>query len=254
MRYILAVIALLGAAWLYNGARPKARTPASAQVAESTPAQAEAPPPAQAPAADTAKQSTATAPTDPLKEIATLNKCYESQKCNFPDIDPKSYEIAVSKRLADSLRTFLNQNRNRTEMHRDLYDLARTYIHNQDGFVQSAAIEIMAALPPDGETLRHLGEGIETTTDPSIVEMAMQEMKRYIGTADEPVVHKSLQSLMTDGSHFSSQTAAEGILPFINERSLLNYTKAASTVATDSATGRLLNSAIQEYERATTGG
>lgn len=185
-----------------------------------------------------------------LNKILTTQACYENQQCDFPQTDPKSYEYAVGQSLAQQLRVFRQRFPAATV---DLNTLAREYVASPDAFVQSEALDILATLPTSPENLKALSEGVETSTDPSLIQKSLVEFKRYLGTPQEAQVHETLAKIIDSGAHFTSQTVAEEIAPFINASSLERYRRTVTNMSAETTAAKNLQTALEEFERHQTG-
>lgn len=184
-----------------------------------------------------------------MQKIAKIELCFESQNCNYPQTDPRSYELAVSQDIAAQLREFKKRFLGTKE-----YELlARKYIKSADGFSQEAALEMLAMLPPTPENLAAMTEGLNGTPDATLMRQALSQLKRYLGTPMENQVHEFLRTTITTGAHFSSEVASEGIFPFINNQSYPLYRQAIQTLPAGSTALRNLSSALKEYSRLRTG-
>lgn len=82
----------------------------------------------------------------------------------------------------------------------------------------------------------------------------MDELKRYVGTQGEPSVHQALVNVLSTGGVLTSQKASQGLLPFLNPRSVGYYQKVLKTLAPDSEVARNLKISLLEYQRISTGG
>jgi hypothetical protein len=189
-----------------------------------------------------------------LDVIHQLKACYKSETCPFPKDDPKSYDIAVGQALVKKISEFHSIYKNNLQSRIDLEDLAREFLRSDDGFVQTEALAILSDLPLNSDNLRALSNAVPESTDPSFIESAMSELRRYIGQPQEALVHEALSKLMQQGSHFSSQAAARGIAPFVNALSYARYREVAAHVSKDTAAGEFLHAALAEYSRKRTGG
>lgn len=187
-------------------------------------------------------------------EIRKLRRCFESQDCDFAKDDPKSYDIAVGQEIAERLKKFHEKYKGNPQMRADLQKLAREFILTEDGYVQTAALEIFSDLPTSADNVRVLLEGVMTSPDATLVESSLKELRRYLGLPEEAAVHEALSRVMQEGSHFSSQAVARGIAPFLNSGSMPKYQAAASHLSRDTATGGLLHAALDEYTKKRGGG
>lgn len=187
---------------------------------------------------------------DLKREIQSTNDCYETQNCQFPQTDARSYDFAVGKKLAAQLKEFRESYPNSPE----LAGLAETYVKSYDGHVQEEALKIMSALPASPNHLEAIFTGLQNTPDPLIVEQAMQELQRYMGTADEARVQEFLTNLMAHGAQYSSEKASELILAFLHERNIGFFRDALKQMTPGSIASEHLRSALKEFERMSAGG
>jgi len=206
--------------------------------------------PASTPPAQTQPQLQKTA----LAEISKVVDCYQSSECNYPQTDSRSYEFAVSRDLAEKLKTFHEQFRQDPAAQENLTKLARQAFKIEDGFVQSVALDIFKDLPIDKQNLDALGEGLKTTPDPLIAEKSLSELQRYMNTTEEGQMQEIVQNVLGQGAHFASQKVGENILNFINERSFTSYQQLQKQLPTQSRVSRDLAGALREYRRQRTGG
>lgn len=189
-----------------------------------------------------------------LAEISKVVDCYQSNACNYPQTDPRSYEFAVSRDLAEKLKFFHEKFRQDPAAQEDLTRLARQAFKIEDGFVQSVALDIFKDLPINKENLNVLGEGLKVTPDPLIAEKSLSELQRYINTPEEGQMQGIVQNVLGNGAHFASQKVGENILSFINERSFPSYRDLQRQLPAQSRVSRDLAGALREYHRQRTGG
>ena len=187
------------------------------------------------------------------EDISATHNCYQSQSCDFPQTDPRSYEFAVGRALTEKIKLFHNQFKNDPSTQRELVALAKQAIKIEDGFVQSAALDIFKDLPISEENLAAIEAGLQNNTDPVIAEKALNEMQRYIGTPQEAHMQSVVQS-MAGGAHFASQKVGENILPFINDKSFPAYQQLQKQLPAQSRVARDLATALREYRRQRSGG
>jgi hypothetical protein len=189
------------------------------------------------------------APGHRLEALHRLQDCYASQNCNFPQTDPRSYELALGQALRAELIRFRERYRTEPAARADLELAARTYIRSFDGFVQEAALSILSDLPPSQENLQALVAGLQGAADADLIGEALPELKRYMGSESEPLVHQFLSGTISTGAHFSSQKASENILPFVNEKSYPVYVETLRRLPPGTRAGENLSAALREYRR-----
>lgn len=186
------------------------------------------------------------------RQIQADKLCYESEACDFPKTDPKSYALAIGKKLALELSDF--HQKFGKDFPEESRALANDFVSNNDGFVQEAALKVLHELPTNAQSLKAVAAAVVDSADPGIVQQGMEEMQRYLGSPEEAAVHAALTTLLSTGGSYSSQAASQGILPFIDPQSLGIYQKALATLNPNSEVARNLKSALREYQRLHSGG
>jgi DNA-directed RNA polymerase subunit F len=187
-----------------------------------------------------------------ISELRSLQKCYASQSCNFPKSDPRSYDFALGRKIAEDLK--LLQKNFAKDFPEEARAIANEFSSNEDGFVQEAALDILHDLPASRESLKAVAHVVTETTDPSIIPQALDELKRYVGTNEEAQVHQALGRVLSTGGMLTSQKASQGLLPFLNANSVGYYQKVLKSLAPDSEVARNLKVSLIEYQRMSTGG
>jgi hypothetical protein len=184
-----------------------------------------------------------------VAKLEQLQKCYVSTACPFPQTDPRSYDLAVSKEIAQHLQEF----RNKYKKDVSGLTLARQFILSHDGFVQEEALKMLSEYPISQESLSALTAGLQNTPDAPLMKQAILELKRYIGSSMESQVHSFLSDTLATGAHFTAETVSQDISPFINQKSYNKYKNASDTIPDGATAKRNLNSALREFRRLTSG-
>lgn len=191
---------------------------------------------------------------DPLRaEVERLKSCYSSRSCDFPETDPRSYELELGRELSRALRSYLSARRNDADSSSELASVGRDAMLILDAFVQEAALEIFAALPPSPENLQAIIDGLADTPEPRLISKALDEFDRYMGTPLEPDVHRYISGLIGTGAHFAGTTASEKALRYINHRSYRQYEETWKRMDPTSEAARNLGSALREFRRLQSG-
>jgi len=200
-------------------------------------------------AVQSAQGSRAPASSDPITAIRSTRACLDSGTCDFPQTDSRSYEFAVKRRLAVEL----------AEAHAALgpdavEEIARELMEIDDGYVQTQAILVFSALPPSRENLAAMTSTLALSHDPLVIEQAMNEWERYIGSPEEAMVQEFLADFIAHGGQFTAEKASSLVLRFLNERSESAFRAALAGMNPESTAAVNLRRAIAEYERQVTGG
>jgi hypothetical protein len=241
----LALLAVLGSLLLRPAELPSDPTPAPESVAESRPDRS----PASSPAAPSPGASVVSL----AGKIRATKACYE-QECDFPSGDARAYDFAVGRALAAQLSEYRSRYASDSSFQGEAGALAREFMEVPDGFVQEEAIKILAELPPSRENVEAMILGLENAHSPPLIEQAMREWERYLGSPEEALIQEFLADLIARGGQFASEKASEKILAFLNERSESAFRAALASMLPESTPARHLRAALEEYARIRSGG
>ena len=110
-----------------------------------------------APAASSSAAVGAT-PKEALVKMQNLLECYSSEKCHYPQTDPKSYQIALNKDVASLLK---GTAASEFAQDKDMEQALRDFMKEGDGFVQEEALKLFTQLPISEENLQAIIEGMK---------------------------------------------------------------------------------------------
>ncbi|MCB9072253.1 MAG: hypothetical protein H6623_01430 [Bdellovibrionaceae bacterium] len=185
--------------------------------------------------------------------IIDTNKCYDTQICNYPQTDPRSYEVALGKDIAKKLQQFRLKYKNNSDVQKWKEQIARKFIKSFDGFVQEEALKMFSELPIASENLQAITQGLQNSPDALLIKLAIPELQRYLGSSYESQVHTFLSSTIATGAHFSSEVVTENIGPFISNSSYNVYKQTAQQLPQGSSALRNLSTALRDYALQQTG-
>lgn len=187
-------------------------------------------------------------------KIDNLKNCYVTQDCDFPNNDPREYDIALGKALQQEILAELARARSSATERDLLAAQARELLKGTDDkFVHSACLEVLSSQEPSIENMDAVAEGLSGTADPMLMDQAMSLLKTYIGTPFENPAQAFLAQTIQSGAHFAGEKTAENIMPFINDRSLSYYENALKNMASGTSAKHRLESALKEYKRLNSG-
>jgi hypothetical protein len=153
----------------------------------------------------------------------------------------------VGKKLASELNELRAAYTRDPSLEETAEEAAQEMVKVSDGFVQEEAIKLLGALPTNSASVDAMLSGLKNSPDPLVVEQAMKEWERYLGTQDEARIQEFLADFVAHGAQFSSEKASELILTFLNERSLPAFQEALASMAPESTQAKNLKAAITQY-------
>lgn len=241
----LALIAAVGGIFLSESPAPSPREPEPQEAART---------PASSPSPSAPPVKAAPPKAGMLQALRETKDCLESENCNFPQTDPRSYSFAVGRRIAEQLSEFGAAYADDPALENEAAEAAREFMLMPDGFVQEQAMLLMGQLPPSSANVDAMISGLENSPDPLLVEQAMKEWERYLGTSDEARIQEFLANFIAHGGQFSSEKASELILGFLNERSLPTFEEKLASMIPESTPARYLRAALDQYKLQHQGG
>ncbi|MBX2987274.1 MAG: hypothetical protein KF802_05190 [Bdellovibrionaceae bacterium] len=208
---------------------------------------------AQPPAAAAGAASSST--LEKMREVRRLLACYESESCDYPQTDSRSYGFVLGQDMQLALRALKGVAAHEPQQKQALGEIAREAMTNPDGHVQEAALELLRELPADHANLQAVLEGLQINpADPLILDQASRELSRYLGQPEEARVHDFMASTMKQGAHFTAQQAAQSVKQFLNPNSTGLYRRVLEELPPGSLTARTLKSVLDDYEARLSGG
>ena len=195
--------------------------------------------------------SVAARPQESHDKILALVECYSSEKCNYPQTDPKSYLVALNQDAAAFLQNVKSSEFAQSqEMQKSLRDLMK----EGDGFVQEEVLKLLSQLPVSEENLQAILEGIKNNyADPLIMEQVMGELARYNDSGMAEQVRGFMADTMLAGPQYSAEKAAQKIRPLLNSGNIAYY-RGVAEKSQSTAVKNALQSSLNDYELSLGGG
>jgi len=187
---------------------------------------------------------------DSLDKILTLVGCYSSEKCDYPQTDPKSYLVALNK----DATLFLQNTKASDFANHDIQKGLRELMKEGDGFVQEEVLKLLSQLPVSEENLQAIFDGLKNNyADPLIMEQVVGELARYNDSSMAEQVRGFMAETMLSGPQYSAETAAQKIRPLLNPGNVAYY-RGVAEKSHSTAVKNALQSSLNDYELSLGGG
>ena len=197
--------------------------------------------PADRPLASVMERFPSRTESDSLNKIRALERCYRGS-CVDTSSGTDSEKSAIGENLAIALAEHLSNFGPNPE-------LARSGLLSQEPIVQAVALKMLGELQIGPETLSALGNGLRGTTDPAIVEGAVKELQRYLGSTAEVEAQKILEFFVSNDSQSCAERAAALARPFINIHSHRDFQNLLARLDPQKQVAKFLKSALADYEQ-----
>lgn len=186
-------------------------------------------------------------------ELDRLKTCY-GRACAYPVSDPRSYELAVGQDLKKVLFQMAEWVRSEGIDAHEVSEKAREFLTSDDGFVQSAALDLISTQRPSADNLDAILANVLAGYDSELIEHAMLELERYESRAEYDKIDQALAQALTTGAPFVAREVSEHLTPFVNERSFLFFQDVVAHLATQSASRINLETCLSDFQRKHTSG
>lgn len=183
------------------------------------------------------------------KKLDDTFQCYVSENCNFPKTDPKSYYFAVGQQLKNDILQFQAQVIKHRIVSPRIQNMALFYLKAEDGHVKAAALHLLSTQPVAEKSVDAIINEILNYHDSMLINHALLELLRYLGSSSEDKIHQALNKAIRTGAPFVSREITNHIEPFINQNSLRYYQETLSTLSQSTLIYKTLKTRIEEFSR-----
>lgn len=181
-----------------------------------------------------------------LEQAKALLSC-QTEGCDLPESDPRSYEIQRGKKILSAFKALAHSSELVTENITRIEPLIFKALSDANPFIQQAALEILQTLPPQHRYLKPLIEGLNSTS-PHLVHMTITELLKYKDQPDSsPQIHQAIQFILQRGSPFAAKTLLSQLKYFITQDNYSEYKKLTQTLTSHSMR-RQLEALLEEFQ------
>lgn len=186
--------------------------------------------------------------------LVEFHRCLEDEDCEYVKSDPRSYSFAVYRAAANEIRKFHSFAQLGESDKTQMAELMRNWMISEDGFVQSAVLDQLANLPTSPENFGAIVEGLKNNyADPLIMEKGLQELRRYLGTAQESQMISFVSETLRSGPQFSSEQAASSVRGLLTRENWHSFEQVYKSLKMG-AVKQSLGQSLENYTQAVTGG
>lgn len=185
-----------------------------------------------------------------LEETRRLKACLESNECDFPNTDPKIYEISVYDAWRNQIIKPETKNLN------SITDtILKEAMLEPDGFLQSEALALILDRPSSEQLIQAVVQGLSNNpSDPLILEKSMRVLQKYQNDGYGQSVDHFYQDTLVNGAILTSDKASELVGRIINSQNINSYRQLLNSLKNSPKKYNNLKAAIENYEAQVTGG
>lgn len=186
--------------------------------------------------------------------LKTAEECILSKKCDLPNTDPRSYNLAAYKNLAFEIthkRDFILQNWNE-----NFENDFKRYLKYHDGFVKQSALETILKLDPKDSMkfIDSIAEDIILDHNTQLMDLTLDYIQKLQDHSQRLKLENAWLEAMLNGSPNKSEALAEYSHHLINEGSFNRFKKILDKLPKGSPERTHLESSLREFEMAQAGG
>ncbi|MFN3453643.1 MAG: hypothetical protein ACK41T_01695 [Pseudobdellovibrio sp.] len=185
-----------------------------------------------------------------LEETRRLKACLASSECDFPNTDPKIYEISIYDAWRNQITKPETKNLN------SMTDtILKEAMLEPDGFLQSEVLALILDRPSSEQLIQAVVQGLSNNpSDPLILEKSMRVLQKYQNDGYGQSVDHFYQDTLVNGAILTSDKASELVGRVINSQNINSYKELLNSLKNSPKKYNNLKAAIENYEAQVTGG
>lgn len=187
-----------------------------------------------------------------VEELNRLKQCSEGN-CIYPRTDARSYDFALAQDIKQTLFRFSEWVRNEKLESREAGEVAREFLAFDDGFVQSAALDLMSTQPPNQDNRDAILHEVIDGHDSELIEQAMLELERYTASDDRRIINQAFGKALMTGAPYVARAVSANIGPFVDARSFHFFESVLSQLPENSIYAEKLESSLDAFRSAQEG-
>lgn len=184
-----------------------------------------------------------------IRRLETTQACYESEACDYPKTDARSYAFAVGQDLKNQLEQLTASVKLSGEKSPAIAEAARKHLENEDGHVQAAALALLATQETSGDILETILKSVIEGYDAQLIQAALGQLLRYQAEDDRAKITETLANVMATGAPFVSKEISGSIRPFVYARSVPNFEQAVTQLPEGSVVRINLVAALSAFRQ-----
>ncbi|NCN42032.1 hypothetical protein GW916_12375 [bacterium] len=186
--------------------------------------------------------------------LLKIKSCYSHENCRYDNSDPRAYEFAVGKDLAQKLNQLKSYvSKNSLEDPR-LSQIAREFMSLPDGRVKEAALDLMATQAPNPKNLDSVLRDIIGSFNEKLIPQALMELNKYPDPQSQKAIANAISENLSTGSFRVRQKLAEHSMNYINSSNYDHYNAISKNLPVNSVVKTHLDAALTEYRMKNSGG
>lgn len=170
--------------------------------------------------------------------------CAKKDNCQIPDTNSREAHFFLRDQILKEGRWFLEHGAGSPEQEKKSRQAARRLLSYPEEQVQGLALRWLQHLPADPANIELLEENLIDMVDPDLARLAMQELARHMGTAQENQALDLVEKLLFEGSIFASREVARSANLVANDHNRGRVERWISELPPSSAKVRLLQESL----------
>ena len=176
------------------------------------------------------------------------------QSCEFPESDPRAYELAVGGAIHARL-VMASQKYERNDLGQsEFIDQLLIGLRVTNGHVQVFAIKQLATLPVSVKVFEQVNAVLTSVVDPLVFKQSLGFLKKYQANGFQIPVSNLVKHLIAHGGHYVSLEASKSLDTLINESNWQDYSQLLNVDEISHRKKKLINQSLTEFHRQQTGG
>lgn len=174
--------------------------------------------------------------------------CAKKDNCRIPDSNSRESHFYLRDQILKEGRWFLEHSAGSAEQEKRSRQAATRLLAYPEEQVQGLALRWLQHLPADPATIDLIEDNLSDMVDPELARLAMQELSRHMGAAQENQALDLVEKLLFEGSIFASREVARSANLVANDGNRGRVERWLSELPPSSAKVRLLQQSLSSDE------
>jgi hypothetical protein len=174
--------------------------------------------------------------------------CAKKDNCKIPDNNSREAHFYLRDQILKEGRWFLEHSAGSAEQEKRSRQAATRLLAYPEEQVQGLALRWLHHLPAEAATIGLIENNLSDMVDPELAHLAMQELSRHMGTAQENEALDLVEKLLFEGSIFASREVARSANLVANDGNRGRVERWLSELPPSSAKVRLLQQSLNNSD------
>lgn len=157
------------------------------------------------------------------QRLQKLKECFRIRNCNYPQTDPKSYELALEDDVVATLKTLRAWIQRHSYVDDRIPLFMKEFLPFESANIKNESLRILRTQPPNDELIEPILLSVILYYHPESIELGMKELLRHEKPEFRTRMDDVFTSVLLNGSVNAAVEIAKSLAPFIESHNRRDY-------------------------------